>query len=200
MIKINLLPFRAARRKENIRRQLTIYVLTVVLSFLVLGYLFIDVNSTLGSLYMQKAQKSQDLKKYDPILRKIAKLEKKIKEIEAKLAVIEELKKNKTGPVLLLDEIAEAVPKDKLWLTSLKESAGSLTLNGTAMDNDTVARFMTNLERSEHITSVELQSTRLKNLSQYKLNVSDFVLVCKTYSFKVKEEKTTKKKRPRKRR
>jgi type IV pilus assembly protein PilN len=195
MIRINLLPFRAARRKENIRRQLTIYVLTVVLSFLVLGYLFIDVNSTLGGLYMQKAQKTQDLKKYDPILRKIAKLEKKIKEIEAKLGVIEELKKNKTGPVLLLDQIAEAIPKDKLWLTSLKESAGTLTLNGTAMDNDTVARFMTNLERSEHITSVELQSTRLKNLSQYKLNVSDFVLVCKTYSFKVKEPKTKKKRR-----
>jgi type IV pilus assembly protein PilN len=102
--------------------------------------------------------------------------------------VIKELERNKTGPVRLLDEIAMAVPKDKLWLTSLKESGGMLTLTGTAMDNETVALFMTNLEQSEHVSTVDLQSSRLRNLPEYRLNVSDFVLECRTYAFK---EKTT---------
>jgi len=80
------------------------------------------------------------------------------------------------------------VPKNRLWLTSLKERGGTLTLTGTAMDNDTVAAFMTNLENSKHVTSVDLQRTRLRYLKSYKLNVSDFVLVCKTFSYKQKKK------------
>ena len=197
MIKINLLPFRAARRKENIKRQITIYVLSVVLVLLGAGYFYLELNSSIETLRAEKAQKKKDLASYGTTIKRIKALNKRIKEVQAKLTVIKELQKNKTGPVRLLDEIAMAVPKEKLWLTSLKENKGTLILTGTAMDNDTVALFMTNLENSKHITTVDLQSTRLKTLKKYKLNTSDFVLKCKTYSFK---KKKTPKKGGRKRR
>ena len=187
MIRINLLPFRAARKKENIRRQVSIYVLSVAFLFIVMIYFFLQLNSTLNGLKEEEQKLQAELKTYEETIKRIAELEKKIKEIRAKLDVIKELEKNKTGPVRLLDEIAMAVPKDKLWLTSLKESGGMLTLTGTAMDNETVALFMINLEQSEHVSAVDLQSTRLRNLPQYKLNVSDFVLECTTYAFKEKK-------------
>jgi type IV pilus assembly protein PilN len=193
MIKINLLPFRAARRKENIRRQITIYVLSVVLVFLVAGYLFLNLSRTLSALADEKAAQNKELDKYADTIKKIKAIEKKVAEIEEKLSVIKELEKNKTGPVRLLDEIAMAIPKDRLWLQSIQEKKGSLSISGTAMDNDTVALFMTNLEKSPQITSVDLQSTKLQNLKEYKLNVSNFSLLCKTYSFKEKEKTTTKK-------
>ena len=192
MIRINLLPFRAARRKENIKRQITVYFLSIVLAFVVMGYLFLNLSSTLSALAVQKDEKNREFARYAVVVRKIKAIEKKVREIQTKLDVIRELEKNKTGPVFLLDEIAMAVPKNRLWLTSLKERRGTLTLTGTAMDNDTVALFMDNLERSKHITSVDLKRTRLRYLKKHKLNVSDFILVCKTYSFK-------KKKSPRKR-
>jgi type IV pilus assembly protein PilN len=192
MIKINLLPFRAARRKENIRRQITIYVLSVVLVLLVGGYLFLNLTSTLSELADEKAAQKKELDKYADTIKKIKAITKKVAEIEEKLGVIKELEKNKTGPVRLLDEIAMAVPKDRLWLTSIQENKGTLSLNGTAMDNDTVALFMTNLEKSPQITSVDLKSTKLQNLQAYKLNVSNFSLTCKTYSFKEKKATTTK--------
>jgi type IV pilus assembly protein PilN len=188
MIRINLLPFRAARKKENIRRQISIYVLSVAGVLLLMVYLFIMLNGTLSGLKEKEQSLQAELKTYEATIRRIAELEKKIKEIRSKLDVIKELERNKTGPVHLLDEIAMAVPKEKLWLTSLKESRGSLTLTGTAMDNETVALFMTNLEQSEYVSNVELQSTRLRSLPQYKLNVSDFSLECKTYAFKEKTE------------
>jgi len=184
MIKINLLPFREARKKENIRRQITIYCLTTALLFTVMIYYFLQLNSTIGSLREDEKNVKAELARYQKTVSKINQLEKKIKEINAKLNVIKELEKNKTGPVHLLEEITYAVPRDKLWLSSLKESGGKLTLTGTAMDNETVALFMTNLERSEYINSVELQSTRMRSLPQYKLRVSDFVLECRTYAFK----------------
>lgn len=188
MIRINLLPFRAARKKENVRRQISIYVLSVAFLFIVMTYFFLQLTSTLNGLKQDEQRLQAELKTYEATIRRIAELEKKIKEIRAKLSVIRELERNKTGPVHLLDEIAMAVPKDKLWVSSLKEARGILTLTGTAMDNETVALFMTNLEQSDYISNVELQSTRLRSLPDYKLNVSDFALECKTYAFKEKAE------------
>ena len=186
MIRINLLPFRAARKKENIRRQLMIYGLSVIFLFCIMGWGFIHLTTTLSDLKTDEETKRKELKSYEATIKKIVELEKKIKEIRAKLAVIKELEKNKTGPVHLLDEIAMAVPKEKLWLSNMKESKGTLTLQGTAMDNETIALFMTNLENSEYISAVDLQSAKLRTIPEYKLNVSDFVLEAKTYAFKEK--------------
>ena len=194
MIKINLLPFRAARKKENIRRQISIYVLSIVCLVLLMGFFFLNLNRKVTALNNDRTAKKKELATYAETTKKIKELKKKIAEIRAKLDVIKDLESKKTGPVLLLDELSVAVPKEKLWLTSLDERKGILTLKGTAMDNDTVALFMTNLEKSEHILSVDLQSTKLKTLKQHKLSVIDFDLTCKIYSYKEKTKPKTKKK------
>ena len=194
MIRINLLPFRAARKKENIRRQITIYALVVVLLFTVMAYYTVQLHSTLSNLKEEERDVRAELKTYQSTVKKINELEKRIKEIKAKLRVIRQLEKKKTGPVHLLEEISLAVPKDKLWLKTFKESKGILKMTGTAMDNETVALFMTNLEKSEYISRVELVSTKMRNLPKYKLRVSDFTLNCRTYAYKPKPKATAKKK------
>lgn len=178
MIKINLLPFRAARKRENIKRQLIIFVSTIVFCVLVGVYFFLNLSGELKGLKEDEKQLNQELATYRKTLNKIKTLEKQIKEINAKLAVIKKLERGKTGPVFLLDEIAMAVPKDKLWLTSLSEKRGTLSLTGTAMDNETVALFMNNLEASDHIGAVDLINVQLRDLPSYKLKVSDFNLSC----------------------
>jgi type IV pilus assembly protein PilN len=197
MIRINLLPFRAARKKENIRRQLTVFGLSVLFAAVVMAYIFLQLRSELSSLQEEEQRLKVELAGYKKTIERINSLEKKIAEIRKKLDVIKDLEKKKTGPVLLLDQIAVAVPKEKLWLTSLVEKKGKLTLNGTAMDNETVAVFMTNLERSELITAVDLKSTKLRTLPKYKLSVADFSLECTTYAFKEEKKATGKKGRKR---
>lgn len=191
MIRINLLPFRAARKKENVKRQITFFVLVVFLLLAGMAYYFFQLNSQLATLKEEEGRLRAELATFQETIKRINELEKKIKEIRTKLEVIKTLEKNKTGPVLLLDEIATAVPKDKLWLNSFTESKGVLTLTGTAMDNETVALFMTNLEKSEHIVGVDLENAKLRNLPDYKLRVSDFVLICRTYAFEQKPKAPT---------
>ena len=197
MIKINLLPFRAARRQENIRRQISVYALSVLFCLVVTGYFFLKLNGDIKNLEAEKTAKKKELITYAETTKKIKVLKNKIKEIRAKLEVIRGLEKNKTGPVRLLDEIATAVPKDKLWLSSLSEKQGILTLKGTAKDNDTVALFMTTLEKAEQLSSVSLGSTKLRRLQEHKMNVTDFELSCKTYAYKEKDKPTSKKSRKR---
>jgi type IV pilus assembly protein PilN len=194
MIRINLLPFRAARKREDIRRQVSISGLLLLLVFVVLVVWFIAINNSASDLKNQEASKTAELEGYKKELEELKNLEKMIKETQTKLDVIKELEKGKTGPVLLLSAVADAVPANKLWLTSLREGNGTLTLTGTAMDNETVALFMNNLEASKDVISaVELKSATGKEISQYKLKVSDFALECKTYAYKTEKKKAASK-------
>lgn len=203
MIKINLFPFRAARIKENIRRQVTVYSLSVIFLILLLGvfpynpYSYLSLDKKLKSLREEKDDKEKKLNSFKDITVKIKKLDITKAEIEVKLKTIEDLEKGKTGPVKLLDDIAMSVPRDKLWLTTLKEDKGTLILEGTAMDNETVADFMDRLEGTDSVTSVELVRTRQKQIKELDLNLKDFALNCKTYAFKEKPPPEVKKKRRR---
>lgn len=187
MIKINLLPFRAERKKENVRRQLSIYGLTVVLLLLGMVYTFLTLNSRLAELTAREAAFTAELARYADTNRLLKEINDKIADVQSKLEVIGTLEQAKTGPVLLLEEIARAVPRDRLWLRILSEKNGILTIEGFAMDNDTVALFMTALEKADHIRTVDLVNTRMRHLDQYRLNVTEFILSCKTYSFREPE-------------
>jgi type IV pilus assembly protein PilN len=200
MIRVNLLPFRAARIKENIRRQVTISALLTILLILVLSSWSINIDRDLKSKRKDRDGKKKELATYRDTTVKIKALEKTKAEIDVKLEKINELKKVKTGPVRLLDDIATSIPKDKLWLTTLKEDKGMLVLEGTAMDNETVADFMNRLKNTQSVTAVELVRTRQKEIKELNLDLKDFALNCKTYAFKEKEEAPAKTKKKGKRR
>jgi type IV pilus assembly protein PilN len=196
MIRINLLPFRAARKRENIRRQISVYIGIVILTLLVIGFLSIQKINQVSNKKAEEESLQKEIVSYQKELNEIKTLEKKIKEVNIKLDVIKELEKGKTGPVLLLADVADSVPKGKLWLRSYSEKKGSLSLAGTAMDNETVALFMSNLEKTQQITTVDLESAEQRDIAQYGLKVSDFVLKCGTVAqakATVKKGKTTKK-------
>jgi type IV pilus assembly protein PilN len=180
MIRINLLPFRVARKKENIRREISIYFLTLVFLVLVMAYLQMSSNSRLAALKTEEESARKELVLYENNNRVANQIKGKIKETQDRLALIRDLEQKKGGPLKLLTEIALAVPEDRLWLQSLVESGGIITINGTAMDNDTVALFMTNLEKMKSITSVDLKGTQLQDFPTYKMKASSFVLVCST--------------------
>jgi type IV pilus assembly protein PilN len=192
MIRINLLPFRAARKRENVRRQIIIYVACVCFALIIMGGLFFKYSKNLSDLKEEEGRLNKELASYQKELKEIKDLENKIKQINNKLDIIKELEKGKTGPVLLLSDIADAIPKNKLWLTSLSEKNGRLSLKGTAMDYETVSLFMNNLEKTQQIIAAPvLKGTTRRDLPQFRLTVSDFVLECKTYA--AAKESTTKK-------
>jgi type IV pilus assembly protein PilN len=180
MIKINLLPFRKARRRENVRRQVNVYFLCLLFLFSLMFYLHFDLNRQLAELETRKTSLQNELKTYQAITREIAQLKSETKTLKTKLDVIRNLEKQRVGPVQLLAEVAWAAPLDRLWLESLSESQGVLTLQGTAMDNDTVALFMTQLEKAPQIRSVDLDKTTLRFFPEHKLRAAGFVLTCRT--------------------
>ncbi|RPI77696.1 MAG: hypothetical protein EHM45_08200 [Desulfobacteraceae bacterium] len=187
MIRINLLPFRAARKKENIRKQLSIFGLSIFAMVILLIYGVYLLTSEVNRLKKVDKDLRNELAALEKVEKEIKKMENEIKEIEKKLNVIKELDSKKTGPVHLLDQLSMAIPKDKLWVISLNETGGMLKLKGVAMDNETVALFMNNLEKSSFFTNIELEGTKSRDLAKYRLSVADFSLNCRISAPKIKE-------------
>ena len=74
MIRINLLPFRAARKKENIRRQISVFFLSVFLMLAVLIYYNIHLGGRIKTLKKSVAVTGNELKKYQKITQQIENL------------------------------------------------------------------------------------------------------------------------------
>ena len=86
-------------------------------------------------------------------------LDKKRKLLNSKLALIARLKKNKIGPVRMLDDLNLAVP-GRVWLRDMAEKDGELTIKGRALGDQDVAQFAQNLAASEYFREVNLQEVR----------------------------------------
>ncbi len=194
MIKINLLPFRATRIKEKIKLHVFIYIGFSSILILAMTWFYIDYTTKLKDLRKKQDKLEEELASYKDITTKIRALEQTKREVDGKLKKIKELEKVKSGPVKLLDDIAVSVPKDRLWLTALKENKGTLVLEGTAMDNETVADFMNRLKGTESVKSVKIVRTKQKKITELNLSLKDFALKCKTYAYKEPPPKVKKKK------
>ncbi len=163
MIRINLLSDREAIRRESVRQQLSIYLLSILLALVVLG----GIHFT---LYQKKKGIEEDIQSVEKELNelkiKVGEVERykqAKKELETKLAVIQTLEKGKMLAAELLQGIAERIP-EKMWLERLSFKGVQLSLQGYAIDNETIANFMKDLERSESFRNIELLLTEQKTV------------------------------------
>lgn len=160
MIKINLLPVRAARKKENIRRQVSIFSLCVVFALCVMAYLTLSINHSISTVNEDIAVTQAELTKYEAIGKQVRKMKQELRKLEEKMNIIVKLEAGRTGPVRFMDELTSIVVPQKIWLTGLSETKDALKLSGMASDNKVIADFMTSLEKSSLFQKVDLVSSK----------------------------------------
>ena len=159
MIRINLLPFRAARKKENVRRQISIFTLSIFFIVIALFYYNSVLANQVAELEDGVSNAKVELKKYDAINKEIKVLQKKLKILKQKRKVIEELADSREDAVRLMDMMTKVVVPGRMWLSSFSARGNNVKLSGTAIDNKTVADFMTNLQNVEQFSDVNLLMT-----------------------------------------
>jgi type IV pilus assembly protein PilN len=158
MIRINLLPFKQLAAEVSRRREVTIGAVVLGVGILAIAAVHFIQAYHLSSLQSELTELRGDLQMLNTKIKEVGELQNKIKDLRGKNKIIADLNNKKSGPVLVMESLANATPTT-LWLTELKESGGSLMLNGLAVDNKTVADFITGLETSKHFKSVELVET-----------------------------------------
>jgi len=158
MIRVNLLPFKQLQAEVTRRRELIIGVGFLAIAAIMLAGAHFYQSYQMSQLETELASLRSELQALNTKIKEVGDLQNKIKDLRGKNKIIADLNQKKSGPVQVMENLANATPTS-LWLTDLKESGGSLVLNGLAVDNKTVADFITGLEASKYFNGVELVET-----------------------------------------
>jgi type IV pilus assembly protein PilN len=161
MARINLLPWRAERRKQREREFYMMLAASAVAAVLVvLGAAYwmgerID-NQTARNTYLEK-----QIKDLDQQIEKIKDLEKTRSQLLARKQIIEDLQSNRSQMVHLFDQLAKTIPEGAR-LTSLKQAGDTLTLEGVAESSTRVATYMRSIEGSQQFGRADLAKIESK--------------------------------------
>ncbi|HSO06767.1 MAG TPA: PilN domain-containing protein [Pelomicrobium sp.] len=169
MIRINLLPYRAERRKARNTQFGIMAGLAALLGLVVVGagYTIMD-----GKIAHQEARN-------DYLKKEIAILDKQIAEIKtlkdqiaallARKEVVEKLQTNRSEVVHLLEQMVRVMPEG-VYLTKLKQSGPNVNLVGYAQSSARVSTLMRNLEDSPWLAAPQLIEIKAENVGKLRMN------------------------------
>jgi type IV pilus assembly protein PilN len=167
MIKINLL---AAERKAvktklpfQVGQKLTVACsLILVATALVIGWRYWDLGRESARIDQEISAAQQETTRLHTIIQQVQQFEQRRAQLQQRVALIEELRRNQAGPVHMLDQISRALPS-MLWLTEVKQSPdpNEVLIDGRATSLTSLSDFVANLEASGYFKrSVEIVSTQ----------------------------------------
>jgi type IV pilus assembly protein PilN len=161
MAKINLLPWRAERRKL---RQKEFYAMlggTALAAVLIAFGVVKFYDNLIDNQNGRNAYLKDQIATLDKQIKEIEALDKKKAELLARKAVIEQLQANRSQMVHLFDELVRTIP-DGVRLNSIKQTGENLTLNGVAQSNARVSSYMRALETSGWMAKPDLSVIEAK--------------------------------------
>jgi type IV pilus assembly protein PilN len=176
VIRINLLPHRAERRKAQ-RKQLGILAGVVVAIAVVIALL---VHGSIAGYIAIQNDRNEFLKKevadLDKQIEEIKKLKDDISALLARKQVIERLQTDRAQAVYLLDQLVRQTP-DGVYLKSVKQTGLKVNITGYAQSNARVSTLMRNIASSPYLENPDLveikaSSVNNKRLSEFTMNLS----------------------------
>jgi type IV pilus assembly protein PilN len=171
MIRINLLPLRAKKRKVTVRHFFLAFLATIAVTTILIGAIWIYQETQIHNLNKRLTQVKAEVEqyaKYEPLVQEVIK---KKQLVDKKLGIIRDLQRDRDTIARLMALISAEVPAEKIWLERLAQSANSMTLDGVALSNEAIAEFMRNLESSPYVVkgTVSLTHSRQTLMSNKKL-------------------------------
>ncbi len=175
MIKINLLLARKEKKKVGMRKEIIVLILSGVLLFVLLFFIQWRINKEKEETSVQITKTKKEIAYYKSLTTEVNKAKEAQKILQEKLNIINSLRKEKESPARVLDELSTDKP-EKIQLESLKKEGTKLGIEGIALDDETVANFMTNLRKSKIFKNVDLIVS--EQVEQSKIKLKKFSLAC----------------------
>jgi type IV pilus assembly protein PilN len=167
MIRINLL----TQERQQIRKVTPFQLgqkLTVACSLILLaaavaiGWRYWSLREGSARLDAEIATAQTETARLHSIIEQVQQFEQRRTQLQQRVALIEQLRRDQTGPVHMLDQISRALPP-MVWLRSLQqdaEDATSVTIEGRGATLTGLSDFVANLEASGYFRrSVEIVSS-----------------------------------------
>jgi len=155
MIRINLLPVRAAKKRESVRFQLTVGGLIIFLVFIVSAGITFRISSDVSIMKEDLASSQKELMQLKKKVGKLSKIKEQKRIVQSKLDVVRRLEAARKGPTQLFAKISSAIP-ERAWLSTMKDQGRVITLVGIAAAEEDIAAFMRALQAFKDFARVDL--------------------------------------------
>jgi Tfp pilus assembly protein PilN len=171
MIRINLLGVREAGPGDvfeaeapvggasSEKKGLLFAVLFLGAAIALIAFQWLSARNTINSLDEEIKQLTQEKQRLAAIIQRVNEYQAKLAELEKREALIEKLKREREGPVRMLDDLSAKLP-DFVWLEQLQQGANNVTLRGMAASYVSIADYIQKLEESDFFQNVELIDAR----------------------------------------
>jgi type IV pilus assembly protein PilN len=174
MIRINLLPHRAEKRRA---RQLQFAILSgisFVVGLLVIGFVHVAIDSQISYQERRNEYLTQQIVILDKQIAEIKKLREQTESLLARKTVVENLQSTRSNVVHLLDQMLRILP-DGVYLRSLKQTGDKISITGNAQSNARVSTLMRAIEDSKWLNSptlvdIHASTTAGTRLNEFSLN------------------------------
>jgi type IV pilus assembly protein PilN len=161
MIKINLLPVRAAKKREFGRQQLMLFALLLILGGIGNYFWYATVEGQKDQLDQQIGRTRTEIAQLEKTIGEVKSIKEDKKALEDKLKILDSLKKGRTGPVKVMDELATIIPQ-KVWLLDYTETAGGVSMKGQAVSYEDLSSFSKKLKASKHFRDIVIKRATQK--------------------------------------
>jgi type IV pilus assembly protein PilN len=175
MIPINLLPYRAERRKAQTRQFAVLAVMTVVLAGAIVGAVHTLFASRIESQVGRNKYLETEIAALDKQIDEIKKLKEQTQALLARKRVVETLQTNRTETVRLLDQMVRQLP-DGVHLKAVKQTGEKVNVVGYATSNARVSTLMRNLEASPWLEAPSLIEVKATRLGKDNIILNEFIL------------------------
>ncbi|MGA9177755.1 MAG: PilN domain-containing protein [Desulfobacterales bacterium] len=194
MIRINLLPYRESRKKESILRQINIFLAVFFIVFIILLIYNIRLGKKIDDLNIKIKNTKTMLVQAETQSKKVDQKKKALENLGHKTDVIKNIEANRRASVILLENMTKMVaektstsapdtsadndnkPVKRLWFTHFEANGAKVTIKGIALDNRTIADFMSRLEESKLYNNVNLKTIKQQKVEN--LNLKYFEIGC----------------------
>jgi type IV pilus assembly protein PilN len=178
MIRINLLPFRLARKRENIRQQVSIFVLSIVLVITGMSWYTMGMDKRISKKQNEIERINSEIAVYKEKADRVSEIQKRLKILEDKLRIVESLQMKRDQQLRVLEDLQARIVSDQMWIESIDADETMVTLTGIAFDNPTIADFMKKLEASDLFSEIDLKQTVSKRFDG-NVTLKAFELRCR---------------------
>ncbi len=186
MIRINLLPHRELRRKQQLQQFFVMLGGVVVIG----AAAWFSVHTYLSEQYDEQQSRNkyleEEIAKLDKQIEEIKKLKEQTASLLARKKVVETLQGNRAEVVHLLDQLVRQLP-DGVYLKGIKQTGNKVTITGYTQSQARVSTLMRNLESSHYLESPGLVEIKAVQLGSQRIN--EFTMNINITRAKTEEEK-----------
>ena len=162
MIRINLLATErkavkaVSRGMEPGQKMMVVGSLLLIIAVAALGWRYWALGQQAAQLEEDIASAQREEARLQEILRQVNEFEARKVMLEARLALIDELRKGQNAPVHMIDQLSRALP-DMTWLTNVQQQGYTMTIQGRCLTLTSLSDYIGNLEASRYfIRPVEI--------------------------------------------